>query len=588
MEKAVVRTTNAPAPIGPYNQAIIANGKMLFVAGQVPIDPATGQVVAGDIKDQTRRALENVGAILKEGGASFTTVVKTTVFLKDMNEFAAMNDVYERFFPQLAPARSTVEVARLLGIPNLFQATIAALEARNRDLQSLVEAATEDASHLSTDDVLESVARRLARLTHSPVADIYAVEGETLRALVSYDHGSFDRSWEGTTVRLRDYPCSAAAVGQRRVSVASSLDDPVLTTIGRASLEKWGYQSQLAAPLVARDAVIGILELSDYVPRDFSEHLELIEGLAHVAGRALDNAALFDEIRRRNVILHELVEFGALVARAGDVTELLRVAAKRLVETLDAADCDVFTLEGDRLLSRVSYDRNGYDDDSVGHSLRVDDFPNVKAAIESQEIAVIASPDDPHLDIEERRVFEEWGFKSNLSLPLVVDGVVHGLIDIYDDKPSDYAGYLDFLMTVGQLLAGALGKARLLERLEESNNELRELVDSGLEFGSSLELDEVLLRFLGDPKQSQAEFAEISPLNHIDQVKIPVLVAYGGSDPVVSVDQSKRLIAELKRQKVPCEVLIKRDEGHGMARLDDQVEYYTMVEKFLARNLAKP
>ena len=403
--------------------------------------------------------------------------------------------------------------------PTSDAATIAALEARNRDLQSLVEAATEDASHLSTDDVLESVARRLARLTHSPVADIYAVEGETLRALVSYDHGSFDRSWEGTTVRLRDYPCSATAVGQRRVSVASSLDDPVLTTTGRASLEKWGYQSQLSAPLVARDEVIGILELSDYVPRDFGEHLGLIDGLAHVAGRALDTAALFDEIRRRNVILHELVEFGALVTRAGDVTELLRVAAKRLVETLDAADCDVFTLEGDRLLSRVSYDRNGYDDDSVGHSLRVDDFPNVKAAIESQEIAVIASPDDPHLDIEERRVFEEWGFKSNLSLPLVVDGVVHGLIDIYDDKPSDYAGYLDFLMTVGQLLAGALGKARLLERLEESNNELRELVDSGLEFGSSLELDEVLYSVAGRMRGlTDAEECEITGLEGSDLV----------------------------------------------------------------------
>ena len=403
--------------------------------------------------------------------------------------------------------------------PTSDAATIAALEARNRDLQSLVEAATEDASHLSTDDVLESVARRLARLTHSPVADIYAVEGEMLRALVSYDGGSFDRSWEGTTVRLRDYPCSAAAVGQRRVSVASSLDDPVLTTTGRASLEKWGYQSQLAAPLVARDEVIGILELSDYVPRDFSEHLGLIDGLAHVAGRALDTAALFDEIRRRNVILHELVEFGALVARAGDVTELLRVAAKRLVETLDAADCDVFTLEGDRLLSRVSYDRNGYDDDSVGHSLRVDDFPNVKAAIESQEIALIASPDDPRLDIEERRVFDEWGFKSNLSLPLVVDGVVHGLIDIYDDKPSDYAGYLDFLMTVGQLLAGALGKARLLERLEESNNELRELVDSGLEFGSSLELDEVLYSVAGRMRGlTDAEECEITGLEGSDLV----------------------------------------------------------------------
>jgi dipeptidyl aminopeptidase/acylaminoacyl peptidase len=99
---------------------------------------------------------------------------------------------------------------------------------------------------------------------------------------------------------------------------------------------------------------------------------------------------------------------------------------------------------------------------------------------------------------------------------------------------------------------------------------------------------EVLRRFLGDPKQSQAEFAEISPLDHIDQVKIPVLIAHGRSDPVVSVEQSKRLIAELKRRKVPCEVLIKSGEGHGMSRLDDRVELYTMVEAFLARNLAKP
>jgi acetyl esterase/lipase len=99
---------------------------------------------------------------------------------------------------------------------------------------------------------------------------------------------------------------------------------------------------------------------------------------------------------------------------------------------------------------------------------------------------------------------------------------------------------------------------------------------------------EIYLRHLGDPKRSQAEFDEISPLNHLDPVRIPVLVAHGESDPVVSVDQSKRLIAELKRRNVPCEVLLKGGEGHGMLRLDDQVEYYTMVEGFLARNLAKP
>ena len=368
---------------------------------------------------------------------------------------------------------------------------IAVLQARTRDLELLVEAG-EDASRLSTDDVLESVARRLSRLTHSPVADIYAVEGRRLRSLVSYDHGVFDRSWEGTVFDLRDFPVNVTAINERRVCVIASLDDPALSPERRAALQKWGYQSQLCAPLIVRDAVIGILELSDHVPRDFSEHLELIAGLAHVAGRALDNAVLFEEIRRRNVILHELVEFGALVTGADDLMTLLRAGAKRLVEVLGAADCDVFTLEGDHLLSRVSYDHDGYDEAAVGHTLELDDFASAKAAIESQHIRVVASPTDPGMDPDERRVFEQWGFKSSLSLPLVVDGVVKGLIDIYDDEPNDFAEYLDFLQTVGQLLAGALDKARLLDCLEDSNRDLRELVDSGLEFGSTLELDEVL------------------------------------------------------------------------------------------------
>lgn len=113
MTKTVVLTTQAPSPIGPYNQGIIAQGKLLFTAGQVPIDPATGAIIQGDIKQQTRRALRNIEAILHEAGASMQSVVKTTVFLKDMNEFGSMNDVYAEFFKDAAPARSTVEVARL-------------------------------------------------------------------------------------------------------------------------------------------------------------------------------------------------------------------------------------------------------------------------------------------------------------------------------------------------------------------------------------------------------------------------------------------------------------------------------------------
>jgi 2-iminobutanoate/2-iminopropanoate deaminase len=113
MTKSIVLTKEAPAPIGPYNQGIVASGSFLFIAGQVPIDPHNGQVIQGDIKTQTRQVLKNLQAIIHQAGAAVESVVKTTVFLKDMNEFAGMNEVYAEFFKIDPPARSTVEVARL-------------------------------------------------------------------------------------------------------------------------------------------------------------------------------------------------------------------------------------------------------------------------------------------------------------------------------------------------------------------------------------------------------------------------------------------------------------------------------------------
>ena len=108
----VVATATAPQAIGPYSQAIKANG-MVFASGQIPIDPATNQLISGDIAAQTERVLNNVSAILQASGSSLQKVVKTTVFLKNMSEFAQMNEVYARFFGSNPPARSTVEVARL-------------------------------------------------------------------------------------------------------------------------------------------------------------------------------------------------------------------------------------------------------------------------------------------------------------------------------------------------------------------------------------------------------------------------------------------------------------------------------------------
>ena len=110
--KQAVSSPDAPKAIGPYSQAVRA-GQLLFVSGQVPLDPATGEMVAGDIAAQTRRVFENLGAVLKAGGRSFGDVVRTTVFLADMNDFSAVNQVYGTYFSEPYPARATVQVARL-------------------------------------------------------------------------------------------------------------------------------------------------------------------------------------------------------------------------------------------------------------------------------------------------------------------------------------------------------------------------------------------------------------------------------------------------------------------------------------------
>jgi len=112
MTKEVVRSDSAPLPIGPYSQAIRAGG-LLYLSGQIALDPATGQFLAGDIKAQTRRVLQNLAAVLEAAGSSMDRVVKTTVFLKDINDFGAMNEEYQSVFRDLPPARSTVQVARL-------------------------------------------------------------------------------------------------------------------------------------------------------------------------------------------------------------------------------------------------------------------------------------------------------------------------------------------------------------------------------------------------------------------------------------------------------------------------------------------
>ncbi|HWA06596.1 MAG TPA: RidA family protein [Ignavibacteria bacterium] len=116
MQKDILYSNKAPEPIGPYSQGIYVSWdaqKMLYTSGQVAIDPATGNFISGGIKEQTKQVMENLSALLKEAKSDLKNVVKTTVFLKNMDDFAAMNEVYAEYFGESKPARSTVEVARL-------------------------------------------------------------------------------------------------------------------------------------------------------------------------------------------------------------------------------------------------------------------------------------------------------------------------------------------------------------------------------------------------------------------------------------------------------------------------------------------
>ena len=110
--KEIIATENAPGAIGPYSQAV-KTGSMVFCSGQIPIDVATGEFVSDDVAEQTRQVLKNLSAVLEAAGTNLNNVVKTTVFLADMNDFAAMNEIYAEFFSENKPARATVQAARL-------------------------------------------------------------------------------------------------------------------------------------------------------------------------------------------------------------------------------------------------------------------------------------------------------------------------------------------------------------------------------------------------------------------------------------------------------------------------------------------
>jgi diguanylate cyclase (GGDEF)-like protein/excisionase family DNA binding protein len=378
-----------------------------------------------------------------------------------------------------AAAHVAQVAADLLAVALGSAEVISRLQRRGRDLALVIEAGLEDGARLSTDEILHAVAERLSKLTRTPVAGLYAVEGDKLRALVSHDGGRFDAEWSGIVLPLRHHPCCRRAVETGEIVVAASLDAPILGEEGRESLEKWGYQSQLAMPLVAGGRILGVVELSDYQPRDFAVDLDLIRGLGRVAARALENASLFEQVDRRNRTLNELVELGSLANRSRDLNEFVRSVAERVLSAVDAANCDVYRVVDGVLRCVASFDRSGHDESVLGSAFDLGRYPTTAEAVFNHRILTIGGLDDPQLSEDERRIYRDYGFASEISLPLVVNDDLHGLLDVYDTRERDYTEHLALLRGAAQTLAGAFENARVVERLEQRAAVLREVVDLG-------------------------------------------------------------------------------------------------------------
>jgi len=354
---------------------------------------------------------------------------------------------------------------------------VADLRRRNQELARLVAAGLHDVAGLRPDEVLRTLLRRVSELTHTPVVDVYAVEGPVMRALASFDGGRFDADWEGVVLPLSRYPCSLRAVEMQEATIVAGLEDAGLSDQDRYSLEKWGYQAQLSLPLVAEGRVIGLLELSDYAARDFTPELEVVGGLGAAATQALQNVSLLEQVERRNRILRELVGIGSSASAEHDPSRALARVAERVLVTLNAGSCDIYGLDEAGFRCLVSHDRSGPDETPRGTILDVARYPTLAAEIAAQRTFVLTSPDDPRLGPDERSLYREHGFASEIAVPLVASGRLFGLLDVYDTHERDYGEYLGFLETIAGGLAGRMEVQALLAGLEDRSRTLAALTE---------------------------------------------------------------------------------------------------------------
>ncbi|HSL96050.1 MAG TPA: GAF domain-containing protein [Thermoleophilia bacterium] len=420
-------------------------------------------------------------------------------------------------------------------VAGLFDNALLVHEVRQREAlqHELVELAGALAAVDDIAAIAATAAEHLRRVTGVEDCDVWLLEEGVMRCVVSLDSRGRDAAVEGKRLDLESFPSSAAVVAAQEPLIAATLDDPRIADEERADFAEYGYRSLITLPLVGGAETIGFIDLFDTGERDHEVLRDYLVSAARTIAGALTNAALLAELRARNAALRELVELGDALGETDELPSLSRTVATRLREALSAEDCDIYRVDGDHMTCLASIDGRGWDGTEIGRTLPLADYPPTVAALAANEPIVIGDLDQADLPEKEMSAYRHWGYRSMVSMPLVTEGRPIGLIDVFDTRVRDFAERLDFIRSVGRLLAAAFEEATLLARLEESNRELRLLVNSSLDFSASLDHAAVLSAVA--ERLIEVTAADMCDVYRIDGDEIEILVSVGGhwdEDPV--------------------------------------------------------
>jgi len=420
-------------------------------------------------------------------------------------------------------------------VAGVFDSTALLDESRTvtRLRKELVDLGADLAAAEAQGDIAERAAARLHRAVDCSDVDIWWLEEGYLRCLASVDANGVDESVRGHILAVGNHPSTREAIEKREILVISSLADERVTDYEREDFGEWGFQSVASIPLVSNDEVVGLIDIFDVRERDYNEVRWFLPEAGRTVADALRNADLLAGLRRGNSALRELVELGDRLNEAGTLEELAKAVAERLRDILSAEDCDIWQVDGAVLRCLASVDSRGWDADEVGSERELATYEATIAALTADEPMVIGDLEAAGLSEPEREAYQRWGFHSMVSLPLVVEGRAIGLIDVFDTRVRDFTVHLDLIRSVGRLLAGSFEKAMLVQRLEGGNEDLRLLVDSGLEFGATLDVDSVLVTVA--ERIVQVSEADLCDVLRLDGDEVEVLLAIGEDwedDPV--------------------------------------------------------